>query len=193
VKKEEYLLQLRKKLVKLPPDDVNDAMEYYEEYLEEVGPENEETTMMAWGSPSRIASQIMAQYAVKQMSIDPSAKKGLSTVWIVLLAVFASPIAVPLAAALVAVVLALVVTIIALIASLGCVAVSFAGSGIVTIIAGFCLLTKSIQTAVFYIGVGLFLTGAGIAIMPCVVWLSKKGFNFIAIFCSKYLLRRISK
>lgn len=191
--KEEFLSQLREKLKKLPPDDVNDALEYYEEYLEEVGPENQESTIATWGSPSRIASQILAQYAVKQMTVDPSAKKGLSTVWVVLLAVFASPIAVPLAAALAMVVLALVIVLIALIASLGCIAVSFAAGGIVTVIAGFFFLAQSVQTGIFYIGVGLFLTGAGVAILPLVASLSKKGFNSIAALCSKYLSRRNSK
>ena len=193
MRKEEFLLQLREKLKKLPPADMSDALEYYEEYLEDVGPENEVTTIAAWDSPDRIASQIKAEYAMKRMEIDPSAKKGLSTVWVVLLAVFASPIAIPLAMALAIVVIALVIVMFSLIFSLACVSVSFAAGGIMSILVGFCLLAKSIPTAVLYIGTGLFLAGAGVAIFPFVIRLSKKGFNAIATLCSKYLSRRILK
>jgi len=191
--KEEFLLQLRKQLKKLPTADINDALEYYEEYLEEIDPENQDATIASWDSPDRIASQITAEYAMKQMVIDPSAKKGLSTVWVVLLAIFASPVAIPLAMALAIVVLALVIVMFSLIFSLACIAVSFAAGGIMSILVGVCLIAKSIQTASLYIGTGLFLAGAGVAIFPFVIRLSRKGFNAIATLCSKYLPRRSLK
>ena len=193
MKKEEFLLQLRKSLSKLPQNEVDDALEYYEEYLNEAGTENEEATIASWDSPERIASQITAEYAMKQLAIEPSAKKGLSTVWLVLLAIFASPVAIPLAASLAAVVFALLVVLISLIFSLACISVSFAAGGIMSVIVGFCLIAQSTQTAALYIGTGLFLAGAGAALFPCVILLSKKGFHAIATLCSKYLPRRSLK
>lgn len=187
MRKEEFLLQLRKMLKKLPPDEVNDALEYYEEYLDEAGPENEEAVIASLGSPGRVASQIMAQYAVKQMTIDPSVKKGLSTIWIVLLAIFASPIAIPIAVAIAAIIVSLVVAIFSVILALGAAAVSIAAGGIASIFVGFCLIIQSLPTALFYIGCGLFLGGAGVIASFYVGLLSKKAFNGIAKLFSKLL------
>jgi uncharacterized membrane protein len=188
--RDEFLSRLRRMLKKLPQQDADDALEYYEEYLEDAGPENEAATIAAWGSPDRIASQILAEYAVKQMNTEPSAKKGLSTAWVVVLAIFASPIAIPVAAAIACIMLALVIVVAAVILSVGAVSVSLAASGALCVILGACLVFRGFSTAVFYLGAGLFCAGAGIALFPFVIWLSKKGFNGIAKLFSKFLPRR---
>lgn len=188
--KEEFLSQLRKKLKKLPPDDLNDALEYYEEYLEDAGAENEAAAIAAWGSPDRVASQITADYAVKQMGENPSAKKGLSTVWIVVLAIFASPIAIPVAAVIALAMLIVVMAVGIVIVCFYAAAVTVALVGAASFILGICLLFQSFQTAIFYIGAGLFFAGAGVAIFLFSVWFSKKSFNVIAKIFSKFISRR---
>lgn len=178
--KDEFLAGLKKSLKRLPPEDAADAVEYYEEYLEDAGPKNEAAALGAWGPPERVASQISAEYAMKRMEEQPSAKKGLSTVWVVILAIFASPIAIPVAAVAVCVMLLLVIAVAVAVAAFGTVAVSLAACGVLTFVMGLCLLFVNFQTAVFYIGAGLFLAGAGTALFPPVVWLSKKGFGLVA-------------
>lgn len=190
--KEQFLLQLREELKRLPPDEVDSAMEYYEEYLEEAGPENEEATIAAWGSPAKIASRINAEYEMKQVVANKSNKKGLSAVWVVILAIFASPIAIPVAAALAVVVLSLALVVITLIAALGVVALSFAFSGLVCVAAGISMIASSFPTFLFFTGAGLFLAGAGIAMCPFIARVSKSGFLSIAKLFNKYLLRRKS-
>jgi uncharacterized membrane protein len=121
------------------------------------------------------------------MQNSPSAKKGLSTVWIVLLAVFASPIAVPIVLAVAAVALSLIIVLIALIVSLAAVAVSLTAAGIVLAVVGVCLIFQSLPTAIFYFGGGLFSFGVGLTFIPLVIWLSKWGFNMIATSLSRLL------
>ena len=178
--KNEYLSRLRKKLKRLPPEDINDAMEYYEEYLEDAGPENEAAVIAAWGSPDAVASQVLADYAVKQMGKNPSARKGLSTIWIVLLAIFASPLAIPVAAVIAIMVLVLTAVVFIVIACVYITAVSLAAAGAVTFIIGICLLFSSFPTGIFYVGAGLFAAGAGTAVFVFAVWFSKKAISLIA-------------
>ncbi len=188
--KEDFLLQLEKGLKKLPKQEVDNAIEYYTEYLEDVGTENEQAAISALGSPDKVASQITAEFAVKEMKSSPSAKKGISTVWIVLLAIFASPIAIPIALTIAAVALSLVIVLIALIVSFAAISISLIAAGIIMVIVGLCLILQSLATAAFYFGAGLFVFGVGLAIIPLVIWLSKKGFNVIAKLINKCLPRR---
>ena len=54
IKELEYLLQ------DIPDEDKADAIAYYQDYLEEAGPENEEKVIQDFGSPERIAAIIRA-------------------------------------------------------------------------------------------------------------------------------------
>ncbi|WP_125140182.1 HAAS signaling domain-containing protein [Clostridium transplantifaecale] len=58
MKKEEFLRQLEYLLQDIPEDDKRDAIDYYRDYLEEAGPEQEEAVLEEFGSPERIASVI---------------------------------------------------------------------------------------------------------------------------------------
>lgn len=191
--KEEFLAGLKKSLKRLPPEDASDAMEYYEEYLEDAGPENEAAALAAWGPPERVAAQLNAEYAMKRVNEQPSAKKGLSTVWVVILAVFASPVAVPVAALIACAMLLLVLAEAVVILFMWAGAVLLAACGVLTFVMGLCLLFVNFPTAVFYIGAGLFLAGAGTALFPPSIWLSKKGFGLTAKLFGKILHGRKSK
>lgn len=57
--RDEYLAELRRYLRKLPPDDYESAMEYFTEYFEEAGPENEAQAIRDLGTPKEAASEIL--------------------------------------------------------------------------------------------------------------------------------------
>lgn len=191
--KDEFLSKLRKGLKRLPPEEIENAMAYYEEYLEDAGEENQTDAVAALGSPNKIASQISAEYAVKDLKTDPSAKKGLAAVWMVLLAVFASPIAVPIAIAVACVAFAMVIVVFALIFSFAAVALSLTLAGIVCVIVGLILTVQNFPVALFYIGAGLVTLGLGVIFGLLVAKLSKKSFNGIVHMISKFLPRRAVK
>ncbi|MDR2036058.1 MAG: DUF1700 domain-containing protein [Coriobacteriales bacterium] len=108
----EYLYELRKRLSNLPPQEIQQAMSYYEEYFTEAGPEGEAELINRLGTPAQVASTIISEYAIKDMSGQAETKSrgsGFKTMWIVIIAVLASPVAIPIAIALIATVFSLLV------------------------------------------------------------------------------------
>ena len=67
VNRKDFLRRLQMELYKLPRHEIDDAIAYYNEYFEEAGPEAEADVIRELGSPSRIATQIKADYAVRQL------------------------------------------------------------------------------------------------------------------------------
>ena len=161
--RDEYLRILARELRKLPREEFDRAMEYYTEYFEEAGPENVEAVMADLGSPVEVAREIIRDTALKRMD-DPvkSMKKGFSSIWIIILSIFAAPIALPMAILLRAVLLMLLaaggmVRIGMLMAGVG-----GAASGIVTGGAGVAMLFQSVPSGIAIIGLGMLLAGLGI-------------------------------
>lgn len=167
--RQEFMNRLAAELSRLPKEEIQAAMEYYSEYFDEAGPEREQETIAELGSPSKIATQIKADYAVRQLD-EPgggrSAKKGLSAILWVILGIFAAPVAFPVAIALgvsaLAVFIAIAAVIFSVIVSLGSVCVS----GIGLIFVGFAGLSGSLAGGIMLIGIGL--AAAGITALLCV-------------------------
>jgi len=59
--KEEYLQALERELASIPDTERQDVLEYYREYFDEAGPENEEQVLRELGAPSALAEQIRGQ------------------------------------------------------------------------------------------------------------------------------------
>ena len=56
--KEQFLFQLEQKLLDIPEDERAEAMEYYRDYFNDTGPENEEQVIAELGSPDKVAASI---------------------------------------------------------------------------------------------------------------------------------------
>lgn len=67
----EFLNKLVLELGRLPRNEVEDILAYYNEYFDDAGPENEEAVLEELGSPVKIATQIKADYAVRQLDRMP--------------------------------------------------------------------------------------------------------------------------
>lgn len=152
--KTEYLNELSKYLKRVPKQDLDDALEYYEEYFEEAGEENEQKIIEELGTPKDLAKKIIIECVDKNFSEDyeekalstevvssenKEEKKGLSP-WLILAAIFAlpfSPIVLALLIVLLTVVFAIVVTIISLILSFGVTAIAGLVSAICAIVIAF--------------------------------------------------------
>ena len=167
--RQDFMNQLAAELSKLPKEEVQAAMEYYSEYFDEAGPEREQQAIKDLGSPSKIVTQIKADYAVRQLD-EPgnsrSAKKGLTALLWVVLGVFAAPVALPVAIALgicaFAVFFCALVVLVALIVSLGACCLG----GIAFVAAGIAGLGASLSGSLFLIGIGL--VASGIMALLCV-------------------------
>lgn len=117
--RKEFMSELAARLHRLPRKDLQAVLQYYEEYFDEAGREHEQEVIRQLGSPAHVASNILADYAVKKAkTAHSSTKSGWHALWFAILAICAAPVAVPLIIAAVAVVVALGVSGFALIFAL---------------------------------------------------------------------------
>ena len=56
----EFMSALEKLLVSISEDERAEALQYYEDYFEDAGPENEEQVIKELGSPEKVAAIIWA-------------------------------------------------------------------------------------------------------------------------------------
>lgn len=96
----EYLAQLDNYLKKLPAKDYQEAMDYFTEYFDEVGPEGEAAAMAELGSPKEAAHEIIINLLDKKIEEDSqeasSVKNSKQIVQIAILSILAAPLAIPL-------------------------------------------------------------------------------------------------
>jgi len=157
-----FMAELMKKLNRLPHEEYYSAVSFYNEYFDEAGTENEQRVIAELGSPSEAAAKILSEFAVK--STDGEKKtNSLNVLGIVLLGIFAGPVALPVAIAAFAVLLALVVSVFAVLISLGAAAVALVLSGLVTALLSLLLLPGEPASTVFFLGAGLLTAGIGAA------------------------------
>lgn len=159
----EFITELRSRLARLPYEELESAVGYYEEYFEEAGVENEERVLQELGSPFQIARQIMADFAIKESEIKPpSPKKGVWTIWVIVLAILASPIALPLGIVCLTMLFTGVILIGTFIFVGGILVITFLTTGIGIFALTFRILFVDPLSALFSLGVSLVLIGLGL-------------------------------
>ena len=142
----EFIARLKEEISRLPQEEIEAAVEYYEEYFDEAGADKEQDVLERLGSPKKVASQIKSEYAVRLFDEEekPTVKKGLSAAWYVVLGICSAPVSIPLAVALGALAISIFVALIC------CVIGVFA-----CIVVGILAIPVSISTAAFLMGIGL--------------------------------------
>lgn len=177
----EYINSLANKLRRLPKEDYDTAMQYFQEYFEEAGPENEQQAIEDLGSPDIAADQIVMNMAIKNAEAPKeNVKHGFSAVWVGILAVFAAPIALPLAFAFGVLVIALVITVGSLVIAFAVTALAFIVTSVLGCIGGVILLFIAPFDGIATIGTGLICMGLSIFAAIGVVKFCRWFLNFIA-------------
>ena len=64
----EFIARLKEEISRLPQEEIEAAVEYYEEYFDEAGADKEQDVLERLGSPKKVASQIKSEYAVRSVS-----------------------------------------------------------------------------------------------------------------------------
>lgn len=153
----DFLLALEKKLKPLPKDELYNVTQYYEDYFQDSNKSDEEV-IKELGSPSSIASQILADYALRDDD-NTKDKRKKNSLLMIILAIFAAPIGIPVAVTAVILLFVLILTIGIIFISFIAVAFALSISGILAFIAGGIVIFTDPSTACFYIGAGLFVLG----------------------------------
>ena len=153
----EFMNSLREELSKLPPEERDAAVEYYEEYFDEAGWENEQEVIDQLGSPKKVAGQIKSEYAVRLFdeTEKPSARKGLSAVWYVIIGICSAPVSIPFALCLGILAITIFIAVICCIIGVFAGLIGAAIGSLACVIVGIMAIPVALSTAVLMIGVGL--------------------------------------
>ena len=154
--KKEYMKKLAYQLRRLPKEDFDKAMDYFEEYFEDAGIENEQKAIEDLGAPEEAASALILDLAQENAVKPPKTmKRRFSALWIAILALFAAPIALPLALGI-------------LISALAAIAGSVLG-----IIGGIAIIPQTFGGGLVTIGLSLMLIGCGILVTYFTILLAR--------------------
>ncbi|ELY5747940.1 DUF1700 domain-containing protein [Streptococcus iniae] len=159
--KDAYLRALDKYLKKLPEQDYQDAMDYFQEYFDEAGPENEEEAITELGSPKEAAREILGKLLDDKKEEDSSllGRNGKSILWITLLSLLLAPMAFPLVIASIAI----VVTVAALLFSLVVVGLVLLANGIYVLGDSFHYLSSSLANFSLSLSMGFGMLAVALA------------------------------
>lgn len=199
-----FMYELEKLLKDLPANEREEAIQYYNDYFDDAGAENEARVIEELGSPEQVAAtiregmadgsaeytehgyedprfrshqDISAEYREAQEE-KSSPKKNGSGMWkflcIVLLCILLCPIVFPLGVAVLAVAAAVIIGVIGI--GIGAVVAGLALpiAGIATIIYGIYKLFLLPAVGIALGGIGCLLLAAGILICLLVVWIFGK-------------------
>ena len=162
--REQYIRELSGCLKGLSAEDREDAIRFYEDYIEESGLGDSAAIEETLGAPKEVARKIVGDCVDKQIdrqSENPDLKNSKKTVWLILLAIMASPVALPLMIVAVVLYLCMVITMF-------CIDISILTGGVVGGIIG----------GLVMIGMGLISIAVGIG---CCIGFYKLNGLFVAL------------
>lgn len=163
--KEAFLKELTKRLRYIPAEDRQDAIEYYEGYISDMGLSEDEDVISRLGTPKEVAKNILGECTQKHIDKaeeQKTVKSKATVVWLSILGILSLPVSLPLAIAAIAIVLSLAIAVLAVVFSLIVAAAGVAVGGVAAIFWGF--FVPGLPQKLFTIGTGLALTGGAILI-----------------------------
>jgi len=188
--KTEYLAELKRRLRHLTEVDREDALVYYEEYLDEVEMEGVDI-IERLGPPREVAAKVLAESAVREdVKTERPKSSGIKMTWAVILAIFAAPIALPIAISLGATAFALLVSLVAVVVAFGVTGVALGIGGIAYAIGSIFTVGQSFPSALMLLGGGLIMFGLFILFFKATVEISRKSFNALSKWIGETILRR---
>lgn len=179
--KNEFIAALRAKLSMLSADEREDAVQFYEEYFDEAGPENEQAVIDELGSPDAVAEKILSgegkivqrgwqNGSSSQHPRNKSQKSGNTLPW-VLLAIVTSPIWGSVLLALIFVAIGVILAVGGVI--LGVIAIAMAC--LLATVLSIATFARDPMNALMLLGIGLTGLGICMVVVPIFWTLIKKG------------------
>lgn len=164
-----YLSRLEQYLTGLTPDERDEVLEFYQEFILDDGLETEAQIEAKLGSPRQLAFKILADYSIKSTPIKDEtsshkSKRNIRTIWLIILSLLSAPVTIPLL--LIGLLgIGIAVFLVILFAFIALLMV-----GIVVVL-GVCFLGAGISVAFTHFFVGLFYTGIGLIILSTTTFL----------------------
>lgn len=166
--REEYMKKLQKYLRKLPKQDYDDAIEYFNEYFSDTDEEGQQKLIEELCTPKEAAADLMYNLLdrkIQEQETDTEEKKSKKGITLLaVLAIMSTPITVPLFIALLAVLLAVAICVVAVIFS------DFVAAFSVLLIGGK-LLLRGLVSFPYSLSGTLTITGCGLLGIGCAILL----------------------
>ncbi len=186
--KTEFMNVLSDKLHGLPKDDYEDAINYYTEFFMDGDIDDETDVIPIVGAPENVARKILDDALVSQIrngNTDDNNSKSKSsmskTILLIILSIFAAPIALPLAIAAVAVVFAVAVSCFAVLISIVVAFLAVIVSGIVLIPGVF--WAGNFAQGLVVLGMALMAVSVGMVLFKGALSACRSIFRGIGNFC----------
>ncbi len=210
----EYMEQLKRYLRRLPKEDYENAVEYFSEYFDEAGPENEQQMMKDLGDPKEAAREVLlnlleesvengsAEEASSTETVKTFSEKALpekkkrspgKIILLAFLVICASPVSIALLIAGLAVLAAVVLVIAAVIFSLAVTSIATIAGGIMVVGFGATLVMRSLAAACMMVGGGFLLAGAGILFGVLTVYICKWCATGIGRLVNRLVRKKVSR
>jgi Protein of unknown function (DUF1700). len=197
----DFISQLKCLLSDISEGDRNDALEYYNNYFDEAGAENEGQVIRELGSPGKVAAMIRAslrsnegggeytetgyqeadagankQPLAERYSSQQPRRGGGKLVLIVILAIFASPFIIGMGGGLFGLIIGLFAGLVGLI--IGLLGIFLGGfvAGVVGIVTGVIEMFTSPATGLLMVGSGMVSLAVALAMLCLAIWL---GFRIV--------------
>ncbi len=189
--KTEYLKRLESCLKHLPKEDRLDAIHYYEEYFEDMGVDETTDITSRIDPPEAIAREIINNCTEKRIE-DQKEKGGIKNstlvIWMIILGIFASPIAIPLAIVAIMCLFAIIIVIFSLVLAIAAVSVALLVSGIAIFL--LMIPAPGFGGKIFCIGCGLICLGVGLLLMIATILFGEVCIRGIAALFKRIFLRK---
>lgn len=166
--REEYMTKLQKYLRKLPKQDYEDAMEYFNEYFSDTDEEGQQRLMEELGTPKEAAADLMYNLLDRKIQEqdesgeEKKSKKGITL--LAVLAIMSTPVTVPLFIAMLAVLLAAAICVVCVIFS------DFIAAFSILLVGGK-LLLRGLVSFPYSLSGALMITGCGLLGIGCAILL----------------------
>lgn len=196
--KESFMQELARLLGDISPQERQEALNFYEEYFHDAGPEKEQEVLKELGSPMQVAAKIKegldATVGVENgpQTAENSAAQGMQnnsgytayteqeppkkhsvwkTIGLVFLIICASPLLLAFASVVLSLLIAWFLVLISLIAAFGAAALTCMLCGIAFVVMGFTCMFSFPYVCLIMAGSGLICVGIGILFMMLTVWM----------------------
>lgn len=181
--REEYMRRLEEALTDITPFEKEEALQYYNDYFDDAGVENEEEVMNSLGTPEKLAETIKKEQTDAQESADEILEttvqeedkknklSGGTIALIVVLSILASPFIVAAVVSVLGAVIGIIAGIFSAIAALGSIFLAFIGIVIVSMISAIAVGAISPLGALVFAGFGIMMIGLSIFLLMAIVWL----------------------
>lgn len=177
----QYMTELASLLQDIPDTERKDAMQYYNDYFDDAGEENEQQVIEELGSPAKVAENIKADYNGRSdeygeyretgytdtrfenkdvpagNQAPPRTSRLLKVILIIAIIMVAVPVVIPVTLGIVAVVLGLVAALFLVFVALVIASIAVLISGIVVVGIGTASIVPELAVGLALIGSGLVL------------------------------------